>query len=193
MSTARSTGKINLPPKLPLSKKQPSGFLQPMFIFLAIGVLVAGLIITYSIGKNSLQPLSQTDHTTSLLETREEPDEYFQGGFVNLTCDASSRSKLVPGCSVYQGTKCARAIIDDFISQDEAAALMRLAETAFAMTGGGSGPVSLFDVASGASSSNTTFQNVYALINMAKKTATTLKLKAGQTTSMLSVSVCNAL
>lgn len=57
-------------------------------------------------------------------------------------------SEVFPGCSPEKDA-CGRGVIDDFASPAEIAGLRRIAETAFKF-GGGSGPPSIFDLASGA-------------------------------------------
>jgi len=88
--------------------------------------------------------------------------KFLEQGLYNITCAA--RDRVFEGCSVHRGTHCARVVIDDFISEDEAASLIRLAETAFNMiSNGGAGPVSVFDTASGATSRERGFIDVFAV------------------------------
>lgn len=85
-------------------------------------------------------------------------------GVHNVTCHPQRQSPPVPGCSVSSGAACARVVLDDFLSPLEAAAMIRLADSALALSGGGSGPASIFDLTSGAASHRDGFLNVFAAI-----------------------------
>ncbi len=133
--------------------------LDVQYLGLAVLVVAAGIAISFAISKS----------TTSISDAAEVPVPRLrlEPGLYNVTCRSTKKS-FVDGCSVHRGTDCARVVMDDFLSEDESAALIRFAETAFSISGGGAGPVSVFDGVKGATSMGDRFVNVFQMVRQSK-------------------------
>ena len=70
----------------------------------------------------------------------------------------------LPCASSQSGSLCGRAYYPDFLSAANASLLLSLATTAFELSPGGSGPVTIVDMVSGALSYNEQFVNLFALL-----------------------------
>ena len=82
---------------------------------------------------------------------------------------ATTTSLLTPGlyiipCLEPSAIPCARALIPAFLDSDSASLLLSLATSAFALSPGASGPVTIVDLVSGALSYQERFVNVFALL-----------------------------
>ncbi|GAB5358511.1 hypothetical protein AAMO2058_000464500 [Amorphochlora amoebiformis] len=78
-----------------------------------------------------------------------------------VECDSSSYEPRVPGCSP---SYCFRESVPNFATESEVECLLQLAEEGISIGGGGSGPVSVFDTASGASSKGKEFISAFQVL-----------------------------
>jgi hypothetical protein len=84
--------------------------------------------------------------------------EFLSPGVFNVSCAKDQLESPVAGCSP---SACARVVIEDFVTKEEAAQLRTFAESIMKLGGYGSGPPTVLDLTTGAVSHGDRFMDVY--------------------------------
>lgn len=149
--SARSRSKRNKPSK-------QNAQLPTLLIGLGCVIaLIAFFVTNHLFAGRSSAGLSK--HQLSAQQKQSNAETILQRGFHSVKCrSAEAKSQATSQC---EPRRCARMLKDDFVNAEEVAILRSIPETAFKVTGGGSGPVSIFDLISGATSRQDKFIDLY--------------------------------
>eukprot|EP01120_Amphizonella_sp_Union-15-10_P017019 TRINITY_DN9302_c0_g1_i1.p1 TRINITY_DN9302_c0_g1~~TRINITY_DN9302_c0_g1_i1.p1 ORF type:complete len:317 (-),score=33.57 TRINITY_DN9302_c0_g1_i1:42-992(-) len=160
---SRETEKVGIKAKTlgttKLSKTLGSPDLQKWLLYFLAGVLVVFVLFWLSQDKPQVNRKSKkVDETLpSVLTT----DQNLTKPLVYET-ECGFEYPEVPGCTP---RKCARIVLDNFVTEDEVNTLISLAERAM-QYGGGSGGPTIFDTSSGTLSKDTKFINLYKYLQV---------------------------
>ena len=125
-----------------------------VWVLAIVVALLACLFAVFHLQKVDQSSVSDANSSSDTSVTTEA----LEHGVWNVSCSPDTFNPSVEGCATPQ---CARLVIDDFISDNEAAQLIALAELGMSVGGGGSGPPSILDLTSGAVSAGNKFVDVY--------------------------------